>query len=215
MKNIQPAITLISANDVDTQSVKFGFPTSDIVLSCHGEGNRIWTVDSGSGRGSRTTIFKGLRIVEDAKGRFVLEIANAAQFMEILLEDHVPLYSDSTTAPGHGRGGGSLATPMYPDEEDRGLKQMLRELKITISIPLANKAGNSKAIWFVSHRQVLWHRAFSNSSKSMISLNVSTGSVQQFAVVLGVAACLGCDSTTAHSMKELSNEGSYSSSWEM
>jgi hypothetical protein len=127
----------------------FEFARSDICLICKPAVNRrrTWTViarpsyqflshneqtsEKAEKRKNRElvpTVFEGLNIVEDASERFVLELKNVAQFMEILLEDRGPLPSSSTTAPGHGKGGGSLAEPT--NHETRGLHVVLKGLKI-------------------------------------------------------------------------------------
>lgn len=80
------------------------------------------------------TVFKGLNIVEDAGGRFVLELKNVAQFMEILLSDRGPLPSISVTSPGHGKGGGSLGAPTK--DETRGLDAVLKGFRIISPITL-------------------------------------------------------------------------------
>lgn len=133
----------------------FGFARSDIRLICIPAVNRrrTWTVvarpsyqflshneqtsekaEKRNDRELAPTVFEGLNIVEDASERFVLELKNVAQFMEILLTDRGPLPSSSTTAPGRGKGGGSLAAPT--NDKARGLNAVLKGLRIISPITL-------------------------------------------------------------------------------
>ncbi|PMD22177.1 hypothetical protein NA56DRAFT_688308 [Hyaloscypha hepaticicola] len=133
----------------------FGFARSDIRLICIPAVNRrrTWTVvarpsyqflshneqtsekaEKRNDRELAPTVFEGLDIVEDASERFVLELKNVAQFMEILLTDRGPLPSSSTTAPGRGKGGGSLAAPT--NDKARGLNAVLKGLRIISPITL-------------------------------------------------------------------------------
>jgi hypothetical protein len=122
----------------------FGFRTSGVFLACKPTGRHTWTVITRAyiqfygnlaDRNFVPSIFNGLNVAAVVSGGHILELKNLAQFMEIFLDTLDPwVWADPENSRPPIAGAGSLAK--RPSKDDRGLGEVIRNLKITSSLKL-------------------------------------------------------------------------------